>query len=124
MPFASRVVAGSPAIDPETIEQLRFLEDESQPNVVAELVGLFIEHTPPKIESMLDAIAKSDAGALKRAAHSLKGSSANVGATGMRQVCEQLEHGAAAGSLEDAPRLVSLLQDEFAVVRQALAAEI
>ena len=86
MTYPSRVNPGSPAVDPEAIEQLRFLEDEDQPNVVAELVLLFVEHTPPKIAAIRDGIAQGDAGAVKRAAHSVKGSSANVGATGMQHV--------------------------------------
>src|SRR6185436_390396 len=99
MTYPSRVIPGNPAVDPEAIEQLRFLEDEDQPNVVAELVLLFVEHTPPKIAAIRDGIAQGDAGAVKRAAHSLKGSSANVGATGMQQVCEKIEHAAAGGDL-------------------------
>ena len=97
MTYPSRVNPGNPAVDPEAIEQLRFLEDEDQPNVVAELVLLFVEHTPPKIAAIRDGITQGDAGAVKRAAHSLKGSSANVGATGMQHVCEQIEQAAAGG---------------------------
>ena len=121
--FESRVIPGTPAIDPEAIEQLRFLEDEDQPNVVAELVGLFIEHTPPKLAQLSEAIASSDLPALKLAAHSLKGSSANVGARGMQQLCDQLEHGPAE-AMKDAPALLGLLQTEFAIVEQALRAAI
>ena len=121
MTYPSRVTPGTPAIDPEAIEQLRFLEDEDQPNVVAELVMLFVEHAPPKITAIKDGSAKGDADAVKKAAHSLKGSSANVGARGMQQVCEQLEHGPA-DSLKDAPALLSLLETEFTVVEQALKA--
>jgi HPt (histidine-containing phosphotransfer) domain-containing protein len=124
MTYASRVIPGSPAIDPEAIEQLRFLEDEDQPNVVAELVQLFIEHAPPKITAIREALVHGDAGAVKRAAHSLKGSSANVGARGMQQVCERIEHAAAAGDLAGTPALLAQLEEESAIVADALRAEI
>lgn len=124
MTYASRVIPGSPAIDPEAIEQLRFLEDEDQPNVVAELVGLFIEHAPPKITVIRDAIAQGDAQGVKRAAHSLKGSSANIGARGMQQVCERLEQQAAAGDLSEAAGLLAQLDEESVIVEAALRAEI
>ena len=124
MTYPSRVNPGNPAVDPEAIEQLRFLEDEDQPNVVAELVLLFVEHTPPKIAAIRDGIAQGDAGAVKRAAHSLKGSSANVGATGMQHVCEQIEHAAAGGDLGPARELLPLLEQEVAVVVEALQAEL
>jgi HPt (histidine-containing phosphotransfer) domain-containing protein len=124
MTYPSRVHPGNPAVDPEAIEQLRFLEDEDQPNVVAELVQLFVEHTPPKITAIRDGIAQGDAGAIKRAAHSLKGSSANVGATGMQYVCEQIEQAASGGDLGPATELLPLLEQEVAVVIEALQAEI
>ena len=124
MTYPSRVNPGNPAVDPEAIEQLRFLEDEDQPNVVAELVLLFVEHTPPKIAAIRDGVAQGDAGAVKRAAHSLKGSSANVGATGMTQVCEKIEHAAAGGDLGPAKELLPLLEQEVTVVVEALQAEL
>jgi HPt (histidine-containing phosphotransfer) domain-containing protein len=121
--FQSRVIAGSPAIDPEAIEQLRFLEDEDQPHVVAELIALFIEHTPPKLKQLTEAIETSDVALLKRTAHSLKGSSANVGARGMQEVCGRLEHDPPE-ALGEAPALISLLEEEFVIVQQALKAAI
>jgi len=121
--YESRVNPGSPAIDPEAIEQLRFLEDEDQPNVVAELVALFVEHTPPKLAQLAEAIETHDLDALKRAAHSLKGSSANVGAQGMQRVCQQLEHNPPE-AFGQAPELLALLRDEFAIVEPALKAAI
>ena len=124
MTYPSRVNPGNPAIDPEAIEQLRFLEDEDQPNVVAELVMLFVEHTPPKITAIREGIAQGDADAVKRAAHSLKGSSANVGATGMQDVCDQIEQAATGGDLGPARTLLPLLEQEVAVVVEALQAEL
>lgn len=120
--FDSQVIAG-PAIDAEAIEQLRFLEDEDQPSVVAELVGLFLEHTPPKLQQMAEAIETGDVPLLRRAAHSLKGSSGNVGARGMQEICGTLEHNPPE-ALSDAPRLLALLRKEFVVVEQALKAAI
>ncbi|HEY8551600.1 MAG TPA: Hpt domain-containing protein [Vicinamibacterales bacterium] len=124
MTFVSRALPGTPALDADAIEQLRFLEDDDQPNVVAELVTLFLEHTPGRIAAIRTALAAADAAAVKRAAHSLKGSSANVGARGMRHVCEQLEHRAAAGDLSEAPALLALLEEESAIVADALRAEL
>lgn len=124
MTYPSRVNPGTPAIDPEAIEQLRFLEDEDQPNVVAELVMLFVEHVPPKLAAIKDGIARGDADAVKKAAHSLKGSSANVGAMGMQQVCEKIEHAAASGNLAPGVELMPLLEQETAVVVEALQAEL
>jgi HPt (histidine-containing phosphotransfer) domain-containing protein len=121
--LVSRVIAGSPAIDPDVIEQLRFLEDDDQPNVVSELFTLFIDHAPPKLQAIREAVESGDLAALKRAAHSLKGSSANVGARGMHRLCDRLEHESAADGLSAARVVLAELTEEFAVVEQALKAE-
>lgn len=119
--FASRVFEGSPAIDPEAIEQLRFLEDDDQPHVVAELVALFLEHTPPKLAQLAEAIQTGDLALMKRAAHSLKGSAGNVGARGMQEICGKLEHNPPEAHGE-APALLALLEQEYVIVEQALKA--
>jgi two-component system, sensor histidine kinase and response regulator len=121
-PFVSLVFPGSPAIDPDAIEGLRLLEDEDEPNVVGELVDLFLKNAPPRLTAMADAVAAGDRSALSRVAHSLKSSSANLGALGMSHVCERLERMKEPSVQEDAGALVSLLNQEYEVVIRALTA--
>lgn len=118
--FHSLVFPGAPAIDPEAIEHLRILEDEDEPDVVGELIRLFIANTPPRLTAMDAALAAGDLTALRRAAHSLKSSAANLGAIGIRQVCEKLEEMRDPSLLDEVAHLVGLLHREFAVVTQAL----
>jgi HPt (histidine-containing phosphotransfer) domain-containing protein len=72
---------------------------------------------------MRQAIAAEDATALAHAAHTLKSSSANVGALGMAELCQELQVLGRAGSIVAAPPLVEQLACEFERVRQALAQE-
>lgn len=116
----SHVFPGSPAIDPEAIEHLRLLEDEDEPDIVGELVRLFLANTPPRIASMVSGVKSGDLIAVGRAAHSLKSSSAHLGAVGMQQVCEKLEGLKDSAHIDEAAHLVGLLQREFEVVSRAL----
>jgi HPt (histidine-containing phosphotransfer) domain-containing protein len=68
-------------------------------------------------------VEKNDAGALERTAHTLKGSSSNMGATRMAAVCAELEEAGASGDLGRAPGLLARLEEEFGRVRPALEAE-
>jgi two-component system sensor histidine kinase/response regulator len=118
--FMSHVFPGSPAIDPEAIEHLRLLEDEDEPDIVGELVRLFLANTPPRIASMVTGVKSGDLVAVARAAHSLKSSSAHLGAIGMQQVCEKLEALKDSTHVDEAAHLVGLLQRELEVVARAL----
>jgi len=53
----------------------------------------------------------------------LKGSCSNFGAERMRRVCELLEQAAHDGVLEEAPKLIEQIENEFELVRIALEHE-
>jgi CheY-like chemotaxis protein/HPt (histidine-containing phosphotransfer) domain-containing protein len=74
------------------------------PELLEQLLELFAEGTPPLLEELETAAARGDADALARAAHKLKGSCQNMGATAMAEACRRLERGEA-----DAPEEVARL---------------
>jgi HPt (histidine-containing phosphotransfer) domain-containing protein len=120
-PLVSVVFPGAPVIDAEIIDGLRMLEDDDEPNVVTELVGLFMENAPPRLTAMHAALDSGDRVALSRVAHSLKSSSANLGAHGMSHLCERLERMKTPAPDDNPAELVTLLEQEYAIVTQALA---
>jgi len=61
-----------------------------------------------------------DAGAVRREAHSLKSSSANLGATGLVALARELETLGRAGRLEDVPALTERAQRMYERVREKL----
>ncbi|MGH2688306.1 MAG: Hpt domain-containing protein [Actinomycetota bacterium] len=88
--------------------------------LVAELVDLFVGDVPPRLDALAGAIANGDPESLMRAAHSLKGSSATMGAVGMSELCRRIEmHGRAGDVAPAAPLLVSL-REEFERASRAL----
>ena len=57
-------------------------------------------------------------------AHALKGSSANMGATRLVTICEELEAAGRSGKLENAVVLAEHLEAEYGRVRTALEKEL
>ena len=114
----------APALDPEMIETLRSLQEEGEPDILAELAEMFFDDAALRLEELRDAIGGADAGRVRGAAHALKGSSGNMGATRVHEVCAELEGAGESGDLAAAPRLLERLGEELALARPALEAEV
>jgi two-component system sensor histidine kinase/response regulator len=78
-----------------------------------ELVHMFKKECPRAIEEIRRAIAARDATTLERHAHSLKGSSANLGATAVSLAAGALEDCARSGNLKQADDLFKALEQEL-----------
>ncbi len=74
--------------------------------------------------ALKEAIEKHDATSVERVAHTLKGSSGNMGATRTAELSDQLQDAGASGDLAAAPALLERLEVEFEHVRSALNTEI
>jgi HPt (histidine-containing phosphotransfer) domain-containing protein len=111
---------------PVVITVLTSFEDaqvEGEPDLIVELIDLYLADAPRQLTVMRKALAETDEPSLKRAAHSLKGSSANLGATQMAALCAELEHAGHVNSWQRVGALVTRLEQEFESVWQAFAAE-
>ena len=111
------------AVDMALLKGFGEIQAEGEPDLVVELIDLYLEDAPRKVASMLEAAAGADGAALGRAAHSLKGSSASLGAFGVAALCEELEEVVKADSFSSAGMLLTRLGLELACVRRAFAAE-
>ena len=79
------------AVDLGVLAGFEEMQAEGEPNLIVELIDLYLEEVPRRLASMLEAEACADSRALGGAAHSLKGSSASLGAFGVAALCEELE---------------------------------
>ena len=111
------------AIDRTTLETLREFQDTGEPDIVAELIEIFLQDTPPRLAAIREALHRADAGEIASAAHALKGSSANLGALQMSALCLKIETLGRAGTVEGADSLLADLEAEFLRVRDALSVE-
>ena len=91
---------------------------------VDRIIALYLEDAPRLIAQLERAVVGNDPIALRVAAHTLKSSSANVGATTLSEAARDLEHGARDGTLAKPEALVARIVGEFARVRTALQAKL
>lgn len=103
----------SPALDPDVIDSLRQLTPPGEPDVLAEVLQLFLDDVPVRIGRLRGACQAGNALEVQRAAHSLKGSAGNIGANGLLAVCRDLDDQSRAGDLSNAAALVAAIEAEF-----------
>jgi len=110
-----------PIINPAVLENLRQLQEPGGPDIIAQLIDLFLSELPTKLAAVQQAIEHRDATRLTKAAHTLKGSSATMGAQRAARVCLELEQLGKAGDLTGAVDLFARLEKELESAREALA---
>jgi len=115
---------GEDVIDRSILASLRELQDEGDPDIVTEVGSLFIKHSPDKVNAILQSVENGDAKGLHMAAHSLKSSSAYVGAMHLSALAKELEMMGRSKELEGASELAQRLKTEFMQVMTVLEEEI
>jgi HPt (histidine-containing phosphotransfer) domain-containing protein len=113
----------SDPLDRAAFERLRYLQDEEH-NYLSELIATYLDSAPMLLDTLRTAIAGSDIPATQRAAHTLKGSSASLGAATLAAQCAELEMLARAGTLAGATEWLQKIEDEYARVKRALEMEL
>jgi HPt (histidine-containing phosphotransfer) domain-containing protein len=81
-----------PDLDPEAIANLRALGDEGDDTFLREIICIYLQDTPLRLADLRNASTAGDRALYTRAAHTIKGSSSNVGALAVRALAEELEH--------------------------------
>jgi HPt (histidine-containing phosphotransfer) domain-containing protein len=110
-------VSGAVEIDPKIFTELRAMVGE---DFIDKLVDTFFEETDQLIETLRQALARDDPASFQRAAHSIKSSSASLGALQFSSRARELEMIGKQGQLGVAQEQVEDLVAEYHLVRQAL----
>ena len=100
-------------IDLQAIENLRELNPDDNDAFIREIIGIFLEDTPQRIADLEASLTAADAPKFSRTAHSIKGSSANLGATALRNLAEQLEQRSHQEGLANVAGLLAGLKQEY-----------
>ena len=124
--FGSAPAAEAPAAETMPAEDpFEALVDEARmrvfrvdyPEIVDQLIELFVESTPPLLSELRESAEHGDGDAVRRSAHKLKGSCQNIGAGFMAKLAHDLEVASAA-----APAQLDALDRVFEDTRDALRA--
>ena len=97
-------------------------QEVGEPDFVVELIDLYLEEAPRFFNSIREGLANHDWLSARRAAHSLRGSSSNLGILQLALIAGALEH-LTANQDASAAELLQGLEDEFAHVEEILLAE-
>ncbi|WP_413166538.1 response regulator [Capilliphycus salinus ALCB114379] len=80
-----------PSIDDKILQNLREYDDEDDPFVDI-LIETYLNEAPQHIDGIRIAVQSQDAKILKESAHTLKSSSAQLGAMRFSQLCKEIEY--------------------------------
>ena len=109
-------MSNTAVLDPVVIDSLRQLTPPGEPDVLDEVLRMFLDEVPRRIDRLRAAWSAGDVTEVHRAAHSLKGSAGNIGAHALYAVCKQLDERGKAGDLAGTEHLVAALAEEFGKV--------
>jgi HPt (histidine-containing phosphotransfer) domain-containing protein len=109
-------------IDPQAIENLRALNPGDNDEFLREIIGIFLEDTPQRLDELEQSRGTGDVTRFARAAHSIKGSSSNLGAVALRAAAENLEHHARSDGLDGIAVHTAAVRTEFERAQAALKA--
>jgi signal transduction histidine kinase/CheY-like chemotaxis protein/HPt (histidine-containing phosphotransfer) domain-containing protein len=109
-----------PSLDVKGLIELRGGQTKNGPDIIFELASLFLRDTPRRLDDMLRALSAGEAEELGRLAHTVKGSSLNLGAERMASLCTRLEAQGHGRLFEEAGRTAAELRREFTRVSALL----
>jgi CheY-like chemotaxis protein len=107
-------------LDADAVARLARLGEAAGEDLLGELAPLFLADADVRVDSLRQAIARDDAAAVGRSAHTLSGASANLGATVFARLCATLAADSSVGDLTGGEVLLDALEDELGRVREAL----
>ena len=107
-------------LDHAVLDELLSFADDGDPELLVDLIQMFLEDGPSKVEAVSQGLATGDFDMAERAAHSLKGSSGNLGARIVQEICEQLQVSTRAHELEKSRKLAPVLETNYAAAEKAL----
>jgi len=87
--------------------------------LLAQMLRLFLDNAPGRMSQIRNGLAGGDIKEAEKGAHSLKSSSANVGAEQVRAIAADMERAAAGGDTTAVQALLPSLENAFS---QAIAA--
>ena len=111
-------------IDESALNRLKELQMEGKPDILRRIISAYLQSSEALIAQLQQASRVNDLQVVQNMVHSLKSSSANVGALRLSQINRELEMCCKNNTLENAMELVAAVASEFIGVKVALKKEI
>ena len=112
-------------VDVDTLDMLRELADEDNPDFFEDIIQSYLGDAANLLENLQQGARSADVDLMARSAHTLKSSSANLGANDLAALCANLERRARSEeSLPDAQDVVAEIHRSLQLVLEFLANQI
>ncbi|WP_332855910.1 response regulator, partial [Duganella sp. S19_KUP01_CR8] len=119
---AAPVASANGQINRQALENIRALSATKGDALLERVLHAYLDDTPKHLHTLRQAIGTRNISQMRKAAHSLKSSSANVGADALAQRCKELEQLGRNDTTAGAAVLLADMERSFQAVRQALGA--
>ncbi len=123
-PVATTTTKDLDVLDRQVLSQLRELENVDDPHLLSRVLKIYLDESPKLVEKLKEAIRDNDVREIELIAHSLKSSSANIGATPLAGLCGDIHSAARALDVARARQILSDVETAFSHAQAALATEI
>ena len=100
-----------------TLNELKEMLEEG----LDELLDEYLLDTPSQLEQLKVAVEAGDITAIASVAHTLKGSSGNLGVSGVSELCQQLEQEARGGAVTNGSGALEAIAAAFEQAKSELA---
>jgi CheY-like chemotaxis protein len=118
----SRSAANKVTLDHSAIEAVRQLDPDGNDRLLARLIALYRDDSSQLVADIDNGMKAADAEAVARAAHTLKSSSANLGAANVAAIARLIETSARNGDIADLPANLIKLRAQRTVALSELQA--
>jgi len=119
---ANIVTPLSPVLDLSTLQQLQSLQKPGRPEVLRKLITTYLSDSPLLLAALHQAVSEKNASLTHDKAHSLKGSSAMIGATGVATLCRDLEQCGREQQFDRAVAILASIESCYALTHTSLSA--
>ena len=123
LPESEREEAAEGLIDPLALDNIRSLQRPGAPDILQKLVSLYTSTAPGQLSQLSTGLDTRDAKVIEEQAHSLKSSSANLGANKLAALFKELERMGREKTLDGAEAVFSDVQLLYPLVCQQLCAK-
>ncbi len=111
---------GNGVLDHSVIDSIRAMPSHRAGDTLSRLVGIYLQHTPAAIRQLRVAADGGQCGEAQRVAHTIKSSSAMLGATGLARLLSDAEVAGRENAGDSLASLVSAIEVEYEAVERAL----
>ena len=113
-----------PTLDAAALDQIAELDPAGDGRLVVDIIETFVDNARLLLDELDDASTTADVARVTAASHSLKSSSANVGALRLARICSAVEKSARAGDIDAIAGRISSVRTELEAATAQLQARI